>query len=63
MLKPEDSKRVADRVIEAIERIENRAVITLNELDDKIRRANIQAAIEAGLAHALIELERQRKLG
>ena len=63
MLTPEDSKRVADRLIEAIERIENRSVITLNQFDDKIRRANIQAAIEAGLAHALIELERQRKPG
>ena len=33
MLTPEDSKRVADRLIEAIERIENNAMLLIAEFD------------------------------
>lgn len=37
MLTPEDSKRVADRMIDAIERIENKAILLIEEFDAKIR--------------------------
>ncbi len=33
MLTPEDSKRVADKLIEAIKRVENKAILLIEEFD------------------------------
>lgn len=59
MLTPEDSKRVADRMIQAIDRIENRAVILMNEVQEKLTlRTDINNAIRKGIADA--DKERRR---
>lgn len=53
MLTPEDSKRVADRMIQAIERIESRAVILINEVQEKITlRTDINNSIRQGIVEA-----------
>lgn len=58
MLTPDDSKRVADRMIQAIERIENRAVILMNEVQDKLTyRTDINNAIRQGI----VEAEKERR--
>lgn len=59
MLTPEDSKRVADRMIQAIERLENRAVILMNEVQEKLTlRTDINNAIRQGIVEA--DKERRR---
>lgn len=59
MLTPEDSARVAYRMIQAIERIESRAVILMNEVQEKLTlRTDINNAIRQGIVEA--EKERRR---
>ncbi len=59
MLTPEDSARVAYRMIQAIERIEGRAVILINEVQEKLTlRTDINRAVRDGIAEA--EKERRR---
>lgn len=53
MLTPEDSARVAYRMIQAIERIESRAVILINEVQEKITlRTDINNSIRQGIVEA-----------
>ncbi len=53
MLTPEDSARVAYRMIQAIERIEGRAVILINEVQEKLTlRTDINRAVRDGIAEA-----------
>ena len=62
MLTPEDSKRVADRMIDAIERIENKAMLLIAEFDSKIRyEGSIQRAIEKGCKAGVMASERERR--
>ena len=62
MLTPEDSKRVADRLIEAIERIENKAILLIEEFDAKIRyEGSIQKAVEKGCKAGFLSSERERR--
>lgn len=62
VLTPEDSKRVANRVIEAIERIENKAILLIEEFDAKIRyEGSIQKAIEKGCKSGVLASERERR--
>ena len=53
MLTPEDSKRVADKLIQTIDRLENRHVLTLNNVDKKVSETNLNKSvansIETGL--------------
>ncbi len=59
MLTPEDSARVAYRMIQAIDRIESRAVILMNEVQEKLTlRTDINKAVRDGIAEA--EKERRR---
>lgn len=59
MLTPEDSARVAYRMIQAIDRIESRAVILINEVQEKLTlRTDINRAVRDGIAEA--EKERRR---
>lgn len=59
MLTPEDSARVAYRMIQAIERIEGRAVILINEVQEKLTlRTNINRAVRDGIVEA--DKERRR---
>ncbi len=59
MLTPEDSARVAYRMIQAIDRIESRAVILINEVQAKLTlRTDINKAVRDGIAEA--EKERRR---
>lgn len=59
MLTPEDSARVAYRMIQAIDRIESRAVILMNEVQEKLTlRTDINRAVRDGIAEA--EKERRR---
>lgn len=59
MLTPEDSARVAYRMIQAIERIEGRAVILMNAVQEKLTlRTDINRAVRDGIAEA--EKERRR---
>ena len=59
MLTPEDSARVAYRMIQAIERIEGRAVILMNAVQEKLTlRTDINKAVRDGIAEA--EKERRR---
>ena len=59
MLTPEDSARVAYRMIQAIERVEGRAVILINEVQEKLTlRTDINKAVRDGIAEA--EKERRR---
>lgn len=58
MLTPEDSARVAYRMIQAIDRIESRAVILMNEVQEKLTlRTDINKAVRDGIAEA----EKERK--
>lgn len=56
MLTIEDSKKVADRLVQAIDRLENRCVLTLNNIDKKISETNLNSAvtnsIETGIQRA-----------
>ena len=62
MLTPEDSKRVADRMIDAIERIENKAMLLIAEFDSKIcYEGSIQRAIEKGCKAGVMASERERR--
>lgn len=62
VLTPEDSKRVADRLIQAIERIENKAILLIEEFDSKIRyEGSIQKAIEKGCKAGVMASERERR--
>ena len=62
MLTPEDSKRVADRLIEAIERIEKKAMLLIAEFDSKIRyEGSIQKAVEKGCKAGVMASERERR--
>ena len=62
VLTPEDSRRVADRMIEAIERIENKAILRIAEFDAKIRyEGSIQKAIEKGCKAGVLASERERR--
>ncbi len=62
MLTPEDSQRVADRITQAIERIENRVIILLNETQDKLTlRTDIQKAIADGVKSGFIESGQKRR--
>ncbi len=62
MLTPEDSKRVADRMIDAIERIENKAILLIAEFDSKIRyEGSIQKAVEKGCKAGVMASERERR--
>lgn len=59
MLTPEDSARVAYRMIQAIERIEGRAVILMNAVQEKLTlRTDINRAVRDGIVEA--EKERRR---
>ena len=59
MLTPEDSARVAYRMIQAIDRIESRAVILMNAVQEKLTlRTDINRAVRDGIAEA--EKERRR---
>lgn len=59
MLTPEDSARVAYRMIQAIERIEDRAVILMNAVQEKLTlRTDINKAVRDGIVEA--EKERRR---
>lgn len=59
MLTPEDSARVAYRMIQAIERIEGRSVILMNAVQEKLTlRTDINRAVRDGIAEA--EKERRR---
>ncbi len=59
MLTPEDSARVAYRMIQAIDRIESRAVILMIEVQEKLTlRTDINKAVRDGIAEA--EKERRR---
>lgn len=59
MLTPEDSARVAYRMIQAIDRIESRAVILMNGVQEKLTlRTDINRAVRDGIAEA--EKERRR---
>jgi hypothetical protein len=59
MLTPEDSARVAYRMIQAIERIEYRTVTLINEVQEKlVQRTDIERAVRDGIAEA--EKERRR---
>ncbi len=59
MLTPEDSARVAYRMIQAIDRIESRAVILINEVQEKLTlRTDINKAVRDGIVEA--EKERRR---
>lgn len=59
MLTPEDSARVAYRMIQAIDRIESLAVIMMNEVQEKLTlRTDINKAVRDGIAEA--EKERRR---
>lgn len=59
MLTPEDSARVAYRMIQAIDRIESRAVILMNEVQEKLTlRTDINNAIRQGIVEA--DKERRR---
>lgn len=59
MLTPEDSARVAYRMIQAIDRIESRAVILMNEAQEKLTlRTDINNAIRQGIVEA--DKERRR---
>ncbi len=59
MLTPEDSARVAYRMIQAIDRIESRAVILMNAVQEKLTlRTDINKAVRDGIAEA--EKERRR---
>lgn len=53
MLTEEDSKRVADRMISAIDRIEARSIDVLNQADLKIRRIDIEHSIKSGLKDSI----------
>lgn len=58
MLTPDDSKRVADRMIQAIEHIESRAVILMNEVQEKLtRRVDFEKAIRQGI----VETDKERR--
>ena len=62
MLTPEDSKRVADRLIEAIEQIENKVILLIEECNSKIRyEGSIQRAIEKGCKAGVMASERERR--
>lgn len=62
MLTPEDSKRVADKLIEAIERIENKAILLNEEFDAKIRyEGSIQKAVEKGCKAGVLASEREHR--
>lgn len=54
MLNPEDSKRVADRLIASIDRVTGRIIILLNEADDKLRRTNVQTALKDGVEFGIL---------
>ncbi len=58
MLTPEDSARVAYRMIQAIDRIESRAVILINEVQEKLTlRTDINKAVRDGI----VEAEKERR--
>lgn len=62
MLTPEDSKRVADKLIEAIKRVENKAILLIEEFDAKIRyEGSIQKAVEKGCKAGVLASERDRR--
>ncbi len=62
MLTPEDSKRVADKLIEAIKRVENKAILLIEEFDAKIRyEGSIQKAVEKGCKAGVLASERERR--
>ena len=62
MLTPEDSKRVADKLIEAIKRVENKAILLIEEFDAKIRyEGSIQKAVEKGCKAGLLASEKERR--
>lgn len=59
MLTPEDSARVAYRMIQAIEHVESRAVILMNEVQEKLtRRIDIEKAIRQGI----VEADKERRM-
>ena len=53
MLTEDDSKRVANRMISAIDRIEARSIDVLNQADLKIRRSDIEHSIKDGLIKSI----------
>ena len=53
MLTPEDSKRVADKLIQTIDRLENRHVLVLNNVDKKVSETNLNNSIANGIETSL----------
>lgn len=53
MLTPEDSKRVADKLIQTIDRLENRYVLVLNHVDKKVSETNLNSSIANGIETSL----------
>ena len=53
MLTPEDSKRVADKLIQTIDRLENRHVLMLNNVDKKVSETNLNNSIANGIETSL----------
>ena len=56
MLTPEDSKRVADKLLQTIDNLENKCVLVLNIIDNKVAETNLNKSvansIETGLQRA-----------
>mgnify|MGYP006347291669 CR=1 FL=1 len=57
MLTPEDSKRVADKLIQTIDRLENRHVLVLNNVDKKVSETNLNNSIANGIETSLQRLQ------
>ena len=53
MLTPEDSKRVADKLIQTIDKIENKCVLILNSVDKKVSETNLNNSIANGIETSL----------
>ena len=53
MLTPEDSKRVADKLMQTIDRLENRCVLVLNIIDNKVSETNLNKSVVNSIESSL----------
>ena len=53
MLTPEDSKRVADKLLQTIDNLENKCVLVLNIIDNKVSETNLNKSVANSIENGL----------
>ena len=53
MLTPEDSKRVDDKLLQTIDNLENKCVLVINIIDNKVSETNLNKSVANSIENGL----------